>query len=157
VEIAGEYSLTFVADSTCTDIPAELRTRTYTATITPVSDSHYAPNTSFQATIGGARFLKGYESFWIGIAGDLVAFALQWEGPALVEEVAPNTYIGFDGRAEAYVGTSRVSTLSAFFQGLVDYCALKSPMGPYYDCSAALAPARAECDSKNHQLILTRR
>jgi hypothetical protein len=157
VEIAGEYSLTFVADSTCTDIPSELRTRSYNATITPASNSHYPTNTNFKVTISGAQFLKGYEGFPIGIAGDLVAFELRGEGPYLVEEVAPNTYIGFDGRAEASVGTSRVSTISASFQGWVDYCALNSPMGPYYECRAGLAVARAECESNSHQLILTRR
>jgi len=157
VEIAGAYSLTLVADSTCTDLPSELRTRTYNATITPVSDSRVAPNTNFHATVSGAQFLKDLESFTIGVAGDLVAFDLRWEGPAVVEEVAPNTYIGFDGRADASVGTSRVSTLSASFQGSVDYCALKSPMGSYYDCQPGLASARAECESNNHQLILTRR
>jgi hypothetical protein len=157
VEIAGEYRLTFIADGTCTDLPSELRTRTYNATITPVSNSRNPPNTSFQVAISGAQFLKGYESFPIGVAGDLVAFELRGEGPYLVEEVAPNTYIGFDGRAEASVGTSRVSTISASFQGWVDYCALKSPMGQYYECRAGLATARVECESKSHQLILTRR
>jgi len=157
VEIAGEYSLTFVADSTCAGIPGELRTRSYNATITPASNSHYPPNTSFQVTVSGARFLKGYESFPIGIAGDLVAFELRGDGPYLVEEVAPNTYIGFDGRAEASVETSRASTISASFQGWVDYCALNSPMGQYYECRPGLAAARVECESKSHQLILTRR
>lgn len=157
VEIAGEYSLTFVADSACTSIPGELQTRSYNATITPTADSRYPANTSFRVTISGGQFLKGYEGFPIGIAGDLVAFELRGDGPYLVEEVAPNTYIGFDGRAEASVGTSRVSTISASFQGSVDYCALKSPMGQYYECRAGLATARAECESKSHQLILTRR
>jgi len=156
VEIAGEYSLTFVADSKCTDIPSELRTRSYSATITPAANAHYPPNTNFQIVISGAQLLKGYESFPIGVAGDLVAFELRGEGPYLVEEVAPNTYIGFDGRAEASVGTSRVSTISTSFEGRVDYCALNSPMGQYFDCRAGLT-ARAECESKSHQLILTRR
>ena len=156
VEIAGEYSLTFVADSKCTDIPSQLRTRSYNATITPAANDHYPPNTNFQITINGAQFLKGYESFPIGVVGDLVAFELRGEGPYLVEEVAPNTYLGFDGRAEASVGTSRVSTISASFQGFVDYCAKTAPMGQYYDCHAGLT-ARAECESNSHQLILTRR
>jgi len=156
VEIAGEYSLTFVADSKCTDIPSELRTRSYNATIRPAANDHYPPNTNFQITISGAQFLKGYESFPIGVSGNLVAFELRGEGPYLVEEVAPNTYLGFDGRAEASVGTSRVSTISVPFQGWVDYCAKTSPMGQYYDCHAGLT-ARAECESNSHQLILTRR
>lgn len=41
------YTLTFVADSTCTDLPNELRTRTYAATITPESNSHSLAHTLF--------------------------------------------------------------------------------------------------------------
>jgi len=157
VEIAGEYSLTFVVDRACTGIPSELLTRSYNATITSTKDSHYPPNTRFQAIITGGRFLKGYESFPIGVAGDLVALDLRGEGPYLVEEVGANTYIAFDGRAEATIGTSRVSGISAFFKGWVDYCALNGPIGPYYECRAGLAAARADCESQSHQLILTRR
>jgi len=158
VEIAGQYSLTFVADRTCTDLPSNLRTRTYNATITADPYSHSAANTSFQVTISGAQFLKCCESFFVGVEGNLVAFELRGEGPFLVEEAAPNTYIGFDGRAEASVSTSRVSALSTAFQGRVDYCALTSPMvSPWYDCPASLAVAHAECESQNHQLMLTRR
>jgi hypothetical protein len=157
VEIAGDYTLTFVADSKCAGIPSELRTRTYNATITPRSDSHNPANTSFLAAVSGAQFLKGYESFPVGVAGDLVAFDLRGEGPWVVEESSPNTYLGFDGRAEFSVGTARGSTMSAPFQGWIDYCALKSPMGRYYECRAGLADAHAECESTNHQLILSRR
>ena len=41
------YTLTFVADSTCTDLPNELRTRTYAATMTPESNSHSPAHTLF--------------------------------------------------------------------------------------------------------------
>jgi len=157
VDIAGNYTLTFIADAACTDIPSELRTRTYAATITPGSNSHSPANTYFDVTFAGARFLADYGSFPIGVAGDFVAFELRGEGPYLVEEVAANTYIGFDGRASASVGSARVSGIATPFQGFVDYCALSSPMGQYYDCRPGLALARTECESNNHQLILTRR
>jgi len=157
VDIAGDYTLTFIADSACTDIPSELRTRTYAATIAPGSNSHSPAHTYFIVTVSGASFLTDYGSFPIGVAGDFLAFELRGEGPYLVEQVAPNTYLGFDGRAEASVATARVSSIATPFQGFVDYCALPSPMGQYYDCRPGLATAHAECESKNHQLILTRR
>jgi hypothetical protein len=157
VDIAGDYTLTFIADSSCSSIPSELRTRTYAATITPGSNGHSPANTYFNAAVSGASFLADYQSFPIGVAGDLVAFELRGDGPYLVEALEPNTYIGFDGRAEASVATSAVSTISASFQGWIDYCALKSPMGQYYSCIPGQAVAHAECQSTNHRLILTRR
>ena len=139
------------------DIPTELKTRNYAATITAVSSPNSPANTLSNVTLSGAPFLADYGSFSIGVAGDFLAFAFGGEGPSLVEEVAPNTYLGFDGRAEASVGTSRVSSIVTSFQRWVDYCALRSPMGQFYDCRPSLAVAHAECESKNHQLILTRR
>jgi hypothetical protein len=157
VDIAGDYTLTFIADSACTDIPSHLRTRTFTATIAPGSNSHSPPNTFFNATVSGATFLEHYGSFPVGVAGNLVAFDLRGEGPYLVEEVAPNTYVGFDGRSEATMGPGGASTISTSFQGRIDYCALRAPMGQYYSCPPGLASARVECESIHHQLILTRR
>ncbi len=37
VSMAGDYTLTFVADSACASLPAALKTRTYAATVTPNS------------------------------------------------------------------------------------------------------------------------
>lgn len=153
--IAGDFTLTFIADSACAAaLPAEVRTRTYAATIAPTS---YRPNTSFELTVSGAPFLSFYNSFSIGVAGDYLAFGLDNEGPVLVEQVAQNTYLGFDGSAEASAGTSAVSTISTFFDGVIDYCARKSAMGSYYNCDTSQAVAHARCESKHHQLILTRR
>ena len=157
VEIAGDYTLTFIADSTCEDLPDELRTRTYTATIAPGSNSHSPANTFFWVTVSGVPLLHHYEGFPVGVAGDLVAFELRGEGPYLVEEFEPNSYIGFDGRAEASVGSSRVSTISTSFEGWIDYCKLKSPMGTYFECTPAQAVAQSRCESKNHRLVLVRR
>jgi hypothetical protein len=158
VDIAGDFTLTFSADSACTSIPSEFRTRTYTATITPLSHPDYPPNTLFDVTISGAPIFAGYGSFTIGVAGDFVALEFGGDGgPSLVEEVAPTTYLGFDGHALASAGSVRVSSIAAPFQGFVDYCALPSPMGQYYDCRPGLAVGHSECESKNHRLILTRR
>ena len=54
---------------------------------------------------------------------------------------------------------------SAPFSGWIDFCALKLPMGPDYQClpekRADPTPSEpvsfARCDSKNHRLLLTRR
>jgi hypothetical protein len=161
VNIAGDYTLTFIADSACPDLPAEVRTRTYSATISPLSSPNVPANTSFDVALGGAPFLPGHSNFGIGVAGDYLSF-LVWDGESpLVEQVAANTYLSLSGSAAASVGTSSVSAISAPFDGSFEYCALKSESGRSYDdCRSGQGQpviARALCVSKNHRLILTRR
>jgi hypothetical protein len=132
VNIAGVYTLTFIADSACAAaLPAELRTRTYTATISPGAN-----NTAYRIDVSGAVFDSFYNWFSVGVAGDYLGF---WLGDEhLVEVLAANTYLELSGAAAATVGTSGVSTISASFDGVFRYQAVT-------------------CESKNHQLILTRR
>jgi hypothetical protein len=155
VSIAGDYTLTFVADSACTDLPAEVRTRSYTATLTASSDLSYPPNTLFDVIVGGVPFFSGLDYFWIGVAGDYLAFNMEeGEGPWLVEEFASNTYVAIGGVAAATVGPA-FSRITAPFAGSIEYCELQSPMTMYYRCDVPIA--RARCTSKDHRLTLTRR
>ena len=154
--IAGDYTLTLIADSTCGDLPADARTRTYTAAITPVESANRPANTYFDVNVSGATLLAGYKKFWIGVAGDYLSFSLDWEGPILVEELAANTYVAFGGWATTTLGTAAATTISTAFDGVIDYCELRAPMGTFYSCTAA-AVAHAQCTSKNHQITLTRR
>ena len=154
--IAGDYTLTLIADSTCGDLPADARTRTYTAAITPVESANRPANTYFDVNVSGATLLTGYNKFWIGVAGNYLTLSLDWEGPVVVEELAANTYVAFGGSAATTVGTGAASTISTAFEGVIDYCELRSPMSKFYSCNAA-AVAHAQCTSKNHQITLTRR
>jgi hypothetical protein len=157
VSIAGDYTLTLIANSVC-DIPNEVATRTYAATISPHENPNRAANTWFDVALSGAPFLDEYKSFAIGVAGRDVVFSFDnGEGPELVEQVAPNAYLAVSGFATASVQTSRVSTISAPFEGLIEHCVLNTPMGPLYNCAPGQTIAHAGCPSKNHRLILTRR
>lgn len=166
VNIAGDYTLTFVADSACSDIPDSLRTRTYDATITAANATSPA-DTSFQLTIKGATLLEKFTGFTIGVAGDSLGFWLHGgHDPTVVEQLAPTTYLAYSGWAEATVGTSPVSTISTPFAGWIDYCVMGSPMSEPYNCGTSnftgepipgAAVEYAHCDSTNHRLILTRR
>jgi hypothetical protein len=163
VNIAGDYTVTFIADSACIDLPSAMRTRTYGATITPSS----SPSSSFTLIASGVAFLGNLNNFPIGVVGDYLDLWLHGgHDPAVVEQLAPNTYLAFSGNATASVGTSPVSTISMPFDGWIDYCVLKAPMGSTYNCGTSnttgepipgQATAYAHCESKNHQLILTRR
>ena len=130
VNMAGDYTLTFIADSACVGLPDDVRTRTYAATITPWS------STSFNVALSGASFLPSRDSFPIGVAGDYLTF--WFADPAIVEQFAANTQIELYGSAGVSVGTSGVSTIAVSWDGEFEY-------------------SQTECESKNHQLILTRR
>jgi hypothetical protein len=156
VAVAGDYTVTFVADSQCTDIPAELRSRTYTGTMAARPSSGVPPDTSFDLTLNEGTLLNGYGSISVGVAGDVITMWFGGDGPFVVEQVALNTYLGFDGAIEAVV-TPPLRSITTSFNGYVNYCALNAPMGQYYDCSAARTVARSECYSSNHQLIVTKR
>jgi hypothetical protein len=154
--IAGDYTLTFTADSACAVVPSAVRT--YAATLTLSAPSPYHPaNTLYDGKVSGATFLEGYDSFLIGVAGDDFT---GWFGdlhgdPGLVEQVAPTTYFALGGAIAGSVTTA--SSITAAFDGFVDSCELQSAMGRRYNCTPGPAAVRAQCTSRNHRLTLTRR
>lgn len=154
VNIAGDYTLTLVADSPCADLPSDMRRRTYAATISPSPNG--TANTRFDLRLSGGSFLDGHNGFLIGVAGDYLGFGLYGgEYPTVVEQVAANAYLAFDGSAAGSVGPSSVIEISASLDGWIQYCVVRSAMGRDYDCRQAVT--QGSCQSQNHRLILTRR
>jgi hypothetical protein len=166
VDLTGAYSLTFIADGTCVDLPSEMRERTYGATITVDSKPNTPASTAFKVAVSGAPFLGSLSGFGIGVAGEHVGFWLHGgHDPALVERVAEGAYLAFSGVASASV-TASTATITTPFDGWIEYCVMKSEMGQPYNCGTSnwtgepipgQALTRAHCESKNHRLILTRR
>lgn len=157
VDIRGDYSLTFAADSSCVGLPDEAKGRTYAATIAPAARP--GPNipaaSAFELMLGGAAFL-GRPTLTVGVAGDQVAFWLHGRhDAALVEQLGADTYLAFSGSATASRETTTASTISASFDGWIEYCATASAMGADYSC--ANARVRTQCDSQHHSFVLTRR
>lgn len=157
VRVAGNYTLTIVADPTCTQLPVDARTRSYEATLTPNTAQNLPANTRFIGGVTGGPFAPYANMFWAGVAGDYVGVSVSGEGPSIVAQIGPNRYVAYDGSAGATVTGPEVSTLSAPFSGLIEYCELSSPIGSYYDCSPSRAVVREQCTSANSRLILTRR
>jgi hypothetical protein len=160
-DIAGQYSLAILADPACADLPAEARARTYTATISSVSPD----NTSVEVTIGGPPLLT-WESnaFNAGVAGDRFRLQLigSWIHQAMMEEVAPLTYVGFSGYATASV-QANAPTFTAALDGSITSCRTSVPLRePSYQCES-LEETRIQpetfvaCSSKNHRMVFTRR
>ena len=156
VSVAGDYTLTFIADPSCTALPDEARARTYAVTITPAAQR---PQTSFDVTVTGVPVLAGYQKGWMSVAGNYVAFGVgDWHGhPGIVEELARHTYVGFDGSAEASVEGATLSTIATNFWGLIDYCQRTSDMDTRFDCTASPGVVHRQCTSRTHRLVLTRR
>jgi hypothetical protein len=153
--IAGDYTLIFTADSACAALPSTVRT--YAATLVPVPSSSHPANTLYNGTVSGAAFLEGYNGFLVGVAGDYIA---GWFGdghgdPGVVEQVAPTAYFALGGGVAGSVTSG--STISASFDGFLDSCELQSAMGSRYLCTPGPAAIRAQCNSRNHRLTLTRR
>jgi hypothetical protein len=157
-DITGVYTLTLTTDSACTNLPSELRTRTYTATIAAGRPG------SFFATLSDARFHSTvpcppgrppetctYNRFGIGIAGD---FATIYFG--FIEQLSETTYLVLSAGAGVSVGPTGIT---APLDGEFLYC----PTEPFlidqgtWACPSGAGVQDAHCESDRHEFALVRR
>jgi hypothetical protein len=141
--LAGAYTLTLTAASTCTNLPDEARRHTYAATIVPGSRP-----TKFTGTLSDARIV-GAPYFQIGVAGDFADLALSF-----VEQLSDGTYLAIDGRTTAPVGPSGImAPFGAYFVR----CRNQPSWAPgeYWWCGADVHGD--DCASSDNQLTLLRR
>jgi hypothetical protein len=158
VDISGEYTLTFIANPSCTNLPDEARTRTYGATITPAAGSTDAAGSRFDVRASSPTILASFSSFTIGAVGDYVSFEIGdpgHSGAGLVEQVAPNRYVTLDGAISTLV--TDASTISAALNGAVNVCELAGVFSNPYGCGGPGGVARGGCQSPNHQFVMRRR
>jgi len=151
VNIAGNYTMTLSADTTCSGLPSALRTRTYAAVIVPVSSQGSPPNL-YQSTLTGAAFAPSiFENhFSIGVAGSFASFDTDFDGIGIAEKLGDSVYLAFLGQADlAAMG----SELAGPFRGWLEYCDGYDAGGRYYRC--AVNPVI--CSSDNHRVTLVRR
>ncbi len=156
VNIAGDYTLTFTADSACTDLPDIARSRSYRVTVTAQPSAGRSAIPGFDLKVNGARFIGSLGGFPIGAAGARLSFWLHGRhDPALVEDLGGNTYLGFSGTAGATVTNAGASTITAAFDGWIEHVVLGSPLGLwYYPLGSTIS--KATCDSANNRITLTR-
>jgi len=158
VTLTGDYTLTFVADSACSDIPSELRTRSYPAAIAPEANAFARPNTFYTLVANGASFITGHSTVHGAVAGDYATFFVyQGEDFGLVEQIADQTFLGFYGEGSLALGTPPAAPITVPFSGIVDYCVQKPGTGWNDGCNSAPPVAHGRCQSQNHRLVLTRR
>ena len=169
--LAGEYTLTVKVDSACADLPDELRTRTYSASLTLSTYSRFG-ETNFEIVIGGPKFLEGFDSrerFSFEVDHDRGTFHLGSASgqPAFVEQLSATAYFAIGGVAHAPVAArpSSTSSIDASMTGYVEYCVMKSPDvfpvegSPWtqYNCAPDQALTHARCESNGHRLRWERR
>jgi hypothetical protein len=154
-DIAGLYTLTMTADRSCTSLPDDLRTRTYTATIAATSRPGF-----FVARLSDATFYSEpcppgrapdschYNQLGIGLAGDYASI-----GGGIVEQLHETAYLVVSGGAAASFAPTEIS---APLEGSFLYCPL-APTFNWNDGWVCEADGGQQCDSPSHQLTLRRR
>jgi hypothetical protein len=158
LDLEGAYSVTFTAADSCSQIPTELRTRTYVATGSPQRNDR----TTFTLALSGASFQPAYETFFARVAGDTVTLSVHsWDAARWWLEDHPIIERLGEGRSVEMMGTARAdvppsaSSITAVFAGTYSYCpAITEASTPSYPttCSAPVT-----CQSDRHQLSLARR
>ncbi len=142
LDVAGNYTVTFTAAATCTELPPEARVRTYQASITrrPV------PN-FYGVTVSGGEFYSQY--FNASVAGTFASFQTDAVGNYIHERLTPTTSLSID----FYAGNAPVDvpTFSVPMFARLAYCADDNPSDAFY-CQVP----RIECSSSNHTFTLAR-
>jgi hypothetical protein len=153
-DLTGNYSVTFVADPACKTLPEEFRQRSYSATLKPISPEIAG---QFTVSIRGDSLLTGYDNFHIGVAGDsFAAIVGDLHGsPGVAERLGGTTVLGFEGMAQASLGSSNASIVAAL-DGVISYCELRGEPAARYACAPEQTAAQVLCTSTKHQLILER-
>jgi len=157
VAAEGNYTLTIAVDSACSGFPDEARVRSYQAQLTKRTGATIPANSLFGGSVSGALFAPFSNIFFAGVAGDYLAISTEGEGPSIVEQIGPRTYISYLGEAGASIPAGSPTMISAPFNGTIEYCELKLGIGQYYDCSDSSAVFKTQCTSANNRLTLTPR
>jgi len=151
VDLTGNWALSFDVGGACEQVPQELRSRTYEATIS--YSSFYGSTDVFRARLSGVTFrdqppvsievtrqASGY-SVWLDLSDN-----------AILEEPERGTYFMVSGgNGVASVEPTELSTISTPFTGYFNYCVV----GPQNQCSVD-AMVHSLCKSENSRWTLTR-
>jgi Carboxypeptidase regulatory-like domain len=158
--LEGRATLAFTADASCTQLPASLRTRSYTAVVMPSTGPSPA---TFVGELNGADFYQGYDKMSLTAARDAVRFnifswdAFKWwlEDQPIIERVTPTSHFSVSGTASAAVSTGQ-ATITTALDGTFSFCA-ESKAGAQPPWPPTCAVPLVECTSAHHLLTMNRR
>jgi len=154
VSIAGNYTLTFTADSACTNLPSDVRSRVYAATVVPITVAGVPANTQYALKVPGtSNWCCGEGVVGLGVAGNQVGITDD-TGDQILDYIAPFRYLEFSVSTDAPVPAT--STMS--FSGELEYCELNSSIGNLFchNAPASQFIAHVVCLG-NSRFTLTRR
>ena len=145
--LAGEYTLTVTTNNACTQLPAEARTRTYTASLVSRGRATTFVGTLRDARIVPVPFWSAY--FQIEVANDFANGSLRF-----IEQLSDGSYLAIEGGTAASVGPSGIT---APFNAHFVRCHNQPAWAPgeYWWCGADVQGD--ECASSDNQLTLVRR
>ena len=148
VDVSGNYTFTFTADSACTSIPGYARRRSYGVTNSLTGPSSYLVSVAggqYGATASGGGYFNNV--LYAGVFEDV--FALYLSDPPLWERFPQGSYLMVSGQADGSIGELPARlTLNGWFT----YCP-ESVNGAEPKC----AVSEVVCRSSNHQLSVARR
>jgi hypothetical protein len=149
VSLGGIYTITFTADRACAQIPDELRTRSYVATV--AQPAQFPQNTRFDVELSGASFAAGtlrgatLNSFYGFVEANSVGlrFANAFESididEGIAEQIAPGARLEIFGSATLTVN---------------DPASMSSPLTGYFALTDATGTRK--CSSSSHLVVMTR-
>lgn len=160
--LEGRATIAFLADASCTQLPASLRTRSYTAVVTPSTGAMMASPTTFVGELNGADLYQGYNKMWLTATHDAARFnifswdAFNWwlEDQPIIERLTPTSHVSLSGAATAPVSSGQ-STITAALDGTFAFCAESKP-GAQPAWPPTCAVPLVECTSAHHQLTMIR-
>jgi hypothetical protein len=131
VSLTGTYTLTLTADDrACAALPAEARTRTYTATVLTTPKP-----TDFGVVLSGSELVSPDDSFGAQTAGEFVRFDVyryfDEPEPAIVEQLQGGGYLAILGSAPASAEPSGIVNITVPFDASFEYCPGQMTSNPY--------------------------
>ena len=163
--LAGNYTLTVLANDACTMLPPEARTRTYPIAVVAYTAQPTSANTTFRGIATEASLVTGlpWEGLWFYVAADYVQMYMgDLHGqPGVLDQTGPNSYLAFGGLGTATLGAPSISTMSMSFDGEIAHCELKPGVAALdangrFTCAADQAVSRVSCPSRTHRIVLSR-
>jgi hypothetical protein len=152
----GSYTLTLIADPSCSRLPPEARTRSYEATLSHATGDYAG---SYDVRVPAIGLREFHNSFLLGISGNYLATD-DYAAPTLFERMSTNAYVEID----FLIGTTAFakvenSGISVPFAGLFEFCSTRPGAAPNF-CDRFAPDVLIEhehCFAESHRLMLVRR
>lgn len=147
VDLAGDYTLTITAASSCSALPADSRSRSYPVTLTARTREGTADVVGFNGQLHSNEVPEFFRRFGVGVAGDYASISLRsghGDEPGLVEYLESDRSVRFIGSAAGTVSRASASTITLAFDGSIEH-------------GFGQTTPSSQCDSRDHQLLLARR